>query len=228
MMKKLLNKAYRRIIRLFYQPIRVFCFHHVCEEYDENSMYLCDWMSICEFKDKINSLRNDGYKFISLTSAHAHLRWDFYRIQKYAVITFDDGYKSLLEIIPWLLEEKIPFVLFINGKYLDGVSYRENVQEKYLDYNTLYNLNDSLIEIGHHGWEHIPVKNMEESEFVESITKNISIISSHSRYIPFWAYTYGNHNACTDVILKVNNMNIVLMDDQKNYKDKEFIHRELI
>jgi peptidoglycan/xylan/chitin deacetylase (PgdA/CDA1 family) len=228
MISKIINKVYRKIIKLIFQPIRVFCFHHVCEIYDENSMFLCDWISIGEFKEKINKLRDDGYQFISLTQANDHLRNDWVRRDKYAVVTFDDGYKSLLEVIPWLLNEKIPFVLFINGKYLDGVSYRDNNKEEYLDYNTLFNLTNPLIEIGHHGWEHTSVTNMNESDFMDSISKNLDILSIHPRYISFWAYTYGNHNKRYDDILYQENLVTVLMDGQKNYNNKKSIHRELI
>lgn len=227
-MKNSIHKFKIKILKFLFQPIRVYCLHHVCEQYDEKSMNLCDWISITEFKVKINNLRRDGYKFISLASAHNHLKNDLFRKQKYAVITFDDGYKSLLEIIPWLIEEKIPFVLFINGKYLDGKSYRDNNKEEYLDNNTLFNLTDPLIEIGHHGWEHIPVSQMSESELNVSIKNNLLKLSSHPRYIPFWAYTYGNHNDLSDTLLKQYFLNIVLMDGQKNYKGHKFIHRELI
>lgn len=224
----ILQKIYNRIIKLRLEPIRVFCFHHVCEQYDEKSMYLCDWISIGEFKEKIKKLRDGGYQFISLSQANDHLRNDWVRRDKYAVVTFDDGYKSLLEVIPWLLNEKIPFVLFINGKYLDGVSYRDNNKEEYLDYNTLFNLTNPLIEIGHHGWEHTSVTNMNESDFMDSISKNLDILSIHPRYISFWAYTYGNHNKRYDDILYQENLVTVLMDGQKNYNNKKSIHRELI
>lgn len=227
-MIKLLPKIRRILTKFFFQPIRVFCFHHVCEKYDEESMYLCDWMSLSDFVQKIDVLREQGYQFISLTKAYNHLKHDLFRKKKYAVITFDDGFKSLLEIIPWLLNEKIPFVLFINGKYLDGVSYRDNNKEEYLDYNTLFNLTNPLIEIGHHGWEHTSVTNMNESDFMDSISKNLDILSIHPRYISFWAYTYGNHNKRYDDILYQENLVIVLMDGQKNYNNKKSIHRELI
>lgn len=224
----ILQKIYNRIIKLRLEPIRVFCFHHVCEQYDEKSMYLSDWMSINDFKKHIYSLRDKGYQFISLTEAYNHLKNDFFRKKKYAVITFDDGYMSLLEIIPWLISENISFTLFINGKYLDGTSFREKKDEGYLDYNTLFNLNNSLVEIGNHGWEHVPASNLSNSELINSVYKNVSILSSHPRYIPYWAYTYGNHNEKTDAFLKENKLNIVLMDGQKNYNDQKYIHRELI
>lgn len=228
MISKIINKVYRKIIRLIFQPIRVFCFHHVCEKYDEESMYLCDWMSINDFKQQIYTLRDKGYQFISLTEAYNHLMHDFFRMKKYAVITFDDGFKSILEIIPWLISENIPVTLFINGKYLDGMSCRENSSEQYIDYKTLFDLNESLIEIGHHGWEHIPVTNMDELELIESISKNINLLSVHSRYIPFWAYTYGIKSINSDKILVNHGLIPVMVNGGNNINKKLVVDREPI
>lgn len=227
-MIKLISKIRSVLTKVFFKPIRVFCFHHVCEKYDEESMYLCDWMSIEDFKKHIYSLRDKGYQFISLTEAYNHLMHDFFRKKKYAVITFDDGYKSILEIIPWLISEKIPVTLFINGKYLDGKSYRENSSEQYIDYKTLFDLNESLIEIGHHGWEHIPVTNMDELELIDSISKNINLLSVHSRYIPFWAYTYGIKSINSDKFLVNYGLIPVMVNGGNNINKKLVVDREPI
>ena len=226
-MSKLLKKIRRKWMKLRLQPIRVFCLHHVCEQFDSDVMYACDWMALDEFKKKINVLRSQGYQFISLTAAYEHLKKDWFRCQKYAVLTFDDGYKSLKEVLPWLEEQKIPVTLFINGKYLDGKSYRETPKEQYLTYDELFSLTNPLIEIGHHGWEHTVATEMTEEELLVSLQKNIEILSAHPRYIPFWAYTYGIHNQRSDVTLSNNGMTLVLVDGGKNYKLKGSITREL-
>lgn len=226
-MSKLLKKIRRKWMKLRLEPIRVFCLHHVCEQFDADAMYACDWVAMDEFKQKIIALRNQGYQFISLTKAYHHLKKDYFRRKKYAVLTFDDGYKSLNEILPWLEEQKIPVTLFINGKSLDGKSYRKTSKEQYLTYDELFALTSPLIEIGHHGWEHKSVNEMSEAELIDSMQKNIEILSFHPRYIPFWAYTYGIHNQNSDVTLSKNGMTLVLVNGGKNYKWKGCIAREL-
>ena len=221
-------KLQRKWIKLRLQPIRVFCLHHVCEQFDSDAMYTCDWMALDEFKQKINILRDDGYQFISITDAYEHLKKDRFRRKKYAVLTFDDGYKSLKEVLPWLEEQKIPATLFINGKYLDGKSYRETPNEHYLTYDELFLLTNPLIEIGHHGWEHIAVTEMTEAEFVKSLEKNIEVLSKHPRYIPFWAYTWGRHNKQNDAFLRSNGIIPVLIEGNKNYKWVGSIDREML
>lgn len=215
-------------MKLRLQPIRVFCLHHVCKHFGAEAMYACDWMALDEFKLKINALRNKGYQFISLTAAYEHLKKDYFRRKKYAVLTFDDGYKSLNEVLPWLEEQKIPATLFINGKYLDGKSYREKPKEQYLTYDELFSLTSPFIEIGHHGWEHKSTKEMSQEELVDSLQKNIEILSSHPRYIPFWAYTYGIHNNSSDFILSHNGLVLVKVVGDKNYKWMGAIDRELL
>ena len=222
------RKLQRKWMKLRLQPIRVFCLHHVCEQFDADAMYACDWVAMDEFKQKIIALRNQGYQFISLTEAYNHLKKDYFRRKKYAVLTFDDGYKSLKEVLPWLEAQKIPVTLFINGKYLDGSSYRETPKEQYLIYDELFALTSPLIEIGHHGWEHKSVQEMSGAELIDSMQKNIEVLSAHPRYIPFWAYTYGIHNQTSDVTLSNNGMTLVLVNGGKNYKLMGTIDRELL
>ena len=222
-----IEKIRRKWMKLRLQPIRVFCLHHMCKHFDAEAMYACDWIALDEFKQKINALRSQGYQFISLTDAYGHLKNDWFRRKKYAVLTFDDGYKSLKEVLPWLEEQKIPATLFINGKYLDGKSYRETPKEQYLTYDELFSLTNPFIEIGHHGWEHTAATEMTEEELLESLQKNIEILSAHPRYIPFWAYTYGIHNQTSDVTLSNIGMILVLVNGGRNYKWKGSITREL-
>lgn len=228
MVVNLFKKIDRCWMKLRLQSIRIFCLHHVCKQFDAESMYLCDWIALEDFKRKIKELCNQGYKFISLTDAYNHLTKDLFRRKKYAVLTFDDGYKSLLEVLPWLEEQNIPATLFINGKYLDGISYRETLNEQYLTYEELFALNSPLIEIGHHGWEHTDATKMTEKKMTESMQKNIEILSSHPRYIPFWAYTWGRHTDISDICLKQSNIIPIIITGNKNHQFNNYIDRELL
>lgn len=210
------------------QPIHVYCLHHVSEVYDEESMNREDWMQIDEFKSKVLALQKDGVELISLSDAHRHMCNDWIRSKKYAVITFDDGYASLKEILPWLEAERIPTALFVNGKYLDGKSYRMNQREKYLTRDELFALTSPMIEIGSHGWEHTDASLMEDEAFAESIRQNIQLLSQHPRYIPCHAYTWGRHTNNTNNQLLQMWVTPVLIDGAKNYNEKDVIHRELL
>jgi peptidoglycan/xylan/chitin deacetylase (PgdA/CDA1 family) len=218
----------RQLLKLRLQPIRVFCLHHVCKTYDETTMYHGDWMQIDEFKQKVQKMRQNGVDFISLTDAYNKITNDKFRNHKYVVLTFDDGYASLKEILPWLEEQQIPVTLFINGKYLDGKSYRKNPKEKYLTKEELFSLTSPLIEIGSHGWEHKRATKMKAEEFAESVKRNIGLLSGHPNYIPFWAYTYGSHSNNTDDYLHRQGLVPIYIDGMKNYNEIKVIHRELL
>lgn len=224
----LLNKIKRKLNKMRLQPIRVYCLHHVCAEFDAETMVACDWVQINEFKREIMAMRNAGIELISLTEAQEKLRGDIYRCKKYAVLTFDDGYASLKEIFPWLEEQKIPVALFINGKYLDGKSYRKNPNERYLTKGELWALTSPLVEIGSHGWEHTNAVDMSADVFKQSIAQNKEILHTHPRYIQFHAYTWGKHTKATDAYLQAQGITPIYMDGMKNYNDAKVIHRELL
>lgn len=215
-------------MKLRLRPIRVYCLHHVCAEFEAEQMYACDWMPIEEFKTKVQAKRQEGVEFVSLTEAYHHICTDKVRCKKYAVLTFDDGYVSLKEILPWLEEHHIPATLFINGKYLDGKSYRKNPKERYLTEEELFAITNPLVSIANHGWEHKRVTDMTEEEFEDSVEQNVDMLSNHPNYIPFWAYTYGMHIEKTDIFLQGRRIVPVFIDGVKNYNDYEVIHRELL
>lgn len=230
MMKEFLHRIKRKLMKMRLQPIRVFCLHHVCATFDAESMNTCDWMQIDDFKAKVQALQQDGVEFISLTEAYKHICDNWIRCKKYAVLTFDDGYASLKEILPWLNEQHIPATLFINGKYLDGKSYRNNPKEKYLTKEEIDHLSKQypLLTIGSHGWEHIHATDMTNDEFVASADKNVALLSSHPCYIPFWAYAYGDHTQFTDMHLWNQHIVPIYIDGMKNYNEPNVIHRELL
>lgn len=227
-MKEFVNNIRRVWMKLRLQPIRVFCLHHVTAQMDAERMIPCDWTERAQFKSAIHSMQQDGVEFISLTDAYSHIANDKWRNRKYAVLTFDDGYTSLKEILPWLEELHIPVTLFINGKYLDGMSYRKNPKEQYLTKDELFALTSTLIEIGSHGWEHTDATQMTDEDFVESLQHNIHLLSQHPRYIPFHAFTYGRHDPAKDVCLMNMQQIPVLIDGGLNYNNPLVIHRELL
>lgn len=209
------------------QPIRVYCLHHVCAVYNEESMNRGDWMDIAVFKQNVQEMQQSGVEFISLSEAYKHICKEWIRCKKYAVLTFDDGYASLKEILPWLEEQNIPATLFINGKYLDGKSYRKNPKERYLTKDELWTITTNLVEIGHHGWEHVRVTEQTDEEFEKSAEQNINLLKEHPNYVPFWAYTYGEHTQASDEYLRAQGIVPVYVDGKKNY-NATVVHRELM
>lgn len=226
-MKELWNKIKRWWIKLRLQPIRVFCFHQVSETFDTASMWECDWISKGEFTNKIVQLQEE-YTFISLEDAHKKLKDDIFRIRKYAVLTADDGSKTLECILPWLNKRHIPLTLFLNGSYLNGKTYRETPTERYFTTEEILSLGFQNITIGHHGWDHVDVREQTIESFVESIQKNIKAIELFPNKVPYWAYPYGGYTSVSNRILQEYDICPVYTDGQKNYNDPNCIHREIL
>ncbi len=218
-----------RLAKMRFQPIRVFCFHQTSDEFDPVTMRKVDWISKTDLLAYIRSVQKQGYKFISLQEAYSHLKNDRFRLKKYAVLTADDGTATLKNILPWLKENNIPIVLFINSKMTDGKSYREDPNEQYLTLGELKELSTQKgIEIESHGHQHINAEKISGTEFEQNIQKDLEILEPIVGQIKFHAYTYGGHNRNSDAYLKKIGIIPVLVDGQKNYNDADFIHRELI
>lgn len=79
MLYDVLNSIKRKLLKLRLQPIRVYCLHHVCAKFDEESMNRWDWMQLDDFKSKVIAMRQGGIRFISLSEAYRHICDDMFR-----------------------------------------------------------------------------------------------------------------------------------------------------
>lgn len=225
---KPLDKIKRKWAKFRLQPIHVYCLHHICAQFDADSMNACDWTDIGAFKTKILQMRHMGVELISLSEAYTHFAHDLFRGHKYAVITIDDGYASLKEILPWLMEQGIPVTLFINGKYLDGKSYRKNPKERYLTKDELFAITNPLVSIANHGWEHKRVTELAQDDFEKSVKQNVDLLSRHPNYVPFWAYTYGSYTKASDTCLQAQHLIPVYVNGEENIVYEGYIGREIL
>lgn len=238
---KVIKKIRYRLIRLRLRPIRVFCLHQVSESFDSLRCFECDWLQTNRFKQSITELLK-LYEFIPLSEAQQKLSCSIFRCKRYAVLTFDDGYRSNLPVLNWLNSLHIPYTLFLNGKYLDGQSCSTHLLENARQIEAsitedeisrgLYLRPDDLLRlrapIGSHGFEHTDATLNDKPCFKASILRNFACFKqSKIASIPFHAYTWGRHNESTDEVLSELGLIPVLMDNEMNYNDPTIIHREL-
>ena len=241
------NKIRRKLIKLRLQPIRVFCFHHVSDEYDPLTMWKCDWTQTELFKCNIQNLKEQGYTFISLSEAQGKLRRDWFRSKKCAILTADDGYKSLLNILPWIEEHQIPITLFVNTKYLDGKTWNAINEEQARRANpdvdmlrdvcsNLYLSKEELLQvaampnvtIGMHGHEHIDATQQSLEDFKKNVRLCQDALKDVPHVVPYFAYTWGRYNEATDKVLKDMGLIPVLVNGTKNYTYEGYIDRMAI
>ena len=226
----LILRIKRRWMKMRLQPIRVLCFHQVSEAFDESYMEPIDWLETDVFKQRIEGLQQEGYVFISLPEAQEKMKRDRIRCKKYVVLTADDGWATLRNVLPWLKEHQIPLTLFLNPTYLDGTHFRNSNEEQYLNITEVEQIHNHypLVTIGSHGWEHVAATEQTGDEFLESVNKTTAYLRKMPNYIPFHAYTWGRYSSKTNSILKEVEITPVYMDGEKNYNDSYAIHRELL
>ena len=231
-------------MKLRLQPIRVFVFHHVSDLRDSLECQEDDWTQLDQFKQNIECLCK-RYKFISLSYAIFKLQHDKIRRGKYAVLTTDDGLASVLNVIPWLEEKKIPLTLFVNTRYMEGdklkpvhlkwlrelapdVDEKEIAKRMYLSKEQIRKMNSPLIEIGLHGHEHLDAIQISESVFEKNVIQCKEILSEHPRYVSAYAYTWGRSTVESLKFLRNNKIIPLLVKGGKNYQWGGYIDRECI
>lgn len=216
-------------MKLRLQPFRVLCFHQVSDRFDEKTMYAQDWISTSDFQNIVHRFQAEGYRFISLPEAHDKLANDKFRKNKYVVLTADDGWASLKNILPWLNEQGIPVTLFLNPAFFDGKHYRIQEGEKYLSAEEVQNLHKQypLLTIGSHGWEHVDASRQNIEEFRDSVIRSAKYLSKLPNYIPFFAYTWGRCTEQTNQLLNEMGITPLVIKGGVNYNDSRIIDREI-
>lgn len=234
----------RKTFHMFVHALPVFVFHHVWKEYDPVLCGKEDGTQIEVFKQNIKKLQK-RYTFISLADAIHHLQHDTIRLRNYAVLTSDDGFASVLEVLPWLIEQRIPITLFICPKYLDGkycipvdeerirtqfpnVDIQEVASRMFISREQLNAIHSPLVTIASHGYAHLCATKQIEKEFEEDVRTAKSELHNHPLYGPYYAYPFGAYSAKTNEIVEKEGLIPILCDGNVNYTWQGAISRKCI
>ena len=224
------NKVHRRLLKMRFQPIRVFFFHQVSDVFEPETMWECDWTQTEQFKRNILALKKK-YAFVSLQEANRRLSTDKFRIKRYAALTSDDGWASLKNIIPWLAEQEIPITLFLNPYYMDGIHCQSRPTEKLLTVDEVKDMVERyapFVTIASHGWTHADSMKMGRQEFEENVAKSEAFLKDMPGKIPFYAFPFGRRIQYQNEYLLEHSLIPVFADDGKNVNNSNCIHRELL
>lgn len=244
MIDKLLNKIKRKLQKMLLHPIRVYVVHNVSEEYSTKQGPKEDRMSVEDFRHSIMELKKRS-TIISIEDAVRHLKNDRIRLKDYVVLTADDGYQSVYDQIPWLIEYEVPITLLINPKYLDGKSYSahlweyvhahhpeitetEFVKGRYMTSEELKSITSPLVTIGSHGYEHTDNGKMSVEEFRAYMEKAIKEIEKYHAFAPYHAYPWGKYSETNDKVLKEMGIIPLRADGWYNINDGSQLHREYL
>ncbi len=153
-----------------------------------DSRYPSTNVSLKDFKAHLEYLKNNNFQVLNFSDAIDYLKSDA-PIQKTAVITIDDGYKSFYENgLPLLKKYDYPATLFINTETVGSGDY--------MNWETIKKAKEQRIEIGNHTHSHAYFLNMPESErytqFEKEIEQTQQIIKKQLDFTPeVFAYPYG-------------------------------------
>lgn len=219
----------RKLKKLRLRPISVFLFHQVSDTFDESTMKRGDWSETTQFQRNLLELKKE-YTFVTLEKAYVKMKKDKVRLRPYAVLTSDDGWASLNNILPWLHEQGVPVTLFLNPGYFEGQHFREKPTERYLLKADIDRISQDYPDVtfGLHGWEHIRATEQTEEEFRENVSKTLKALGAYPNLVPYFAYTYGSFGAVHNKVLREFGLIPVLIDREKNVDDLSCIHRELL
>ncbi len=243
-MSRILDKIKRYWIKLRFRPIRIFVFHHVSDVYDPLLCGEDEWTQTDQFKRNIRELQK-RYQFISLAEACHKLKHDVSRLRNYAVLTTDDGLASVLNVIPWLEEQKIPLTLFVNTRFMERDILKPISIERlktiapdadvlaiakrmYLSKEQIFAFTSPLLEIGMHGHDHLNAQRISESRFEEDFEIGREIIQTHPRYIKAYAYPWGKHTIESTTYMDKLGILSLAVRKGKNYIWKPCLNRECI
>ena len=113
----LIGKAKRRVFRDLYKPLKVFFYHQVSSCFVDAKDKESIFSSMEMFEKNLEYLRNH-YHLVSLPEANDLFQQRKLRGERYAVITFDDGYANILEALEVLNKQRVPATIFANSKYV--------------------------------------------------------------------------------------------------------------
>lgn len=162
------------------------------------------------FAKQIQDLQNKGFTIWRLSDVMRGIQKRAKLPSKLAAITFDGGYKSVIETaFPILEKNKIPFTVFISKDFADYKSYLKN--PLYMDMQDLLKLKDSkLVEFGNGslGFETLAQKRDGESNedwskrVVASIDENGEWIKTNFGQTRLFAYPQGEVSAELESLIK--------------------------
>lgn len=105
------------------RPIVILGLHHISAKFDPSTQDIGIWTSLEDFEKSIINLKNAGFNFISLDEVINIQNKKNKPDKKYISVTFDDGHKSILNVIPIIEKYEIPVTFFINSDSIGDAFY---------------------------------------------------------------------------------------------------------
>lgn len=157
------------------------------------------WFYIPEetFIRQLNDLKSGGWKILDHSEFLDGLENPASLPERSALITFDDGYRSMLTVaLPVLRRFGFPAVLFVPTDYVGGCNTFDGGAEPDEDicaWDELLELEREGISIQAHGVSHRPFSDLSLEGQREELQKSKAVLENHlDKTVDTFAFPYGN------------------------------------
>lgn len=153
-----------------------------------------------QFAAHLRQLRDGGATVLSLHDGVERLRRGDLP-QRAVAITFDDGFRSVLEhALPLLSQYRFPATVFVVSGYVGATNDWPSqpamlARQPLLDWSEIVELADAGIEIGAHSHTHAHLPGLSRAAIEEEILGSRQRIEDHiGRSVRAFAYPYGEYD----------------------------------
>src|SRR5712691_10394638 len=158
------------------------------------------WFYVPEltFLDHLNLLQESGWAVMGLPEFLRGLNDPETFPERAALLTFDDGYRSIREVaIPLLRWFKYPSVLFVPTDYVGGHNTFDDgiePQEPICDWNDLRELARAGVSIQSHGASHKKFSELTLTEIEQELLQSKALLENNvGSSVEIMAFPYGDH-----------------------------------
>lgn len=157
------------------------------------------WFYIPEtiFVEQLTYLATNGWQVIELAAFLRGLDAPDTLPERAALLTFDDGYRSLLDVaLPRLIQFSYPAVVFVPTQYIGGVNgfdADEEPEEAICGWEELRELERVGISVQSHGVSHRTLSHLTSAEQEHELVLSKAILEQGlNKAVEVFAYPYGD------------------------------------
>ena len=148
------------------------------------------------FVGYLSCLRENGWSVIDVTTFLAGLKAPDSLPTRAALLTFDDGYRSIREVaLPWLRRFGYPAVLFVPTDYIgrcNAFDHGTEPEEAICDWDDLREMKRSGVSIQSHGASHRPLSQLDSDEQRQELVRSKAELEAGlGSPVDLFAYPYG-------------------------------------
>ena len=157
------------------------------------------WFYIAEdiFVRQLSFLRDNAWEAINVNTFINGLVEPKLLPSKSVLLTFDDGYRSLLSMaVPWLVRFNFPAVVFVPTAYIGGYNEFDAGNEPcepICDWNDLHELERQGISVQSHGVAHRKLSELESTEQRLEIFHSKQVLENRlGKQVSLFSFAYGD------------------------------------